>query len=287
MRKISSYLYPNRIQLLADLAGFTTEYTNVYQRTVKLYKGVDNVIEFDIKNADQKRIGLVDSFEPAYTAPFTDLKLNVMDASGNSVGQYDINVDTGIKGIAKTTIPADDLTDLDHQFFHYSVTATDTDDNNIPLYADSRFGAVGTIELVGNAMPTTRKSVVFDRFAGEINFEGDIINHTSVIPAKYYEAVPTQSLSFSIEMTDYVGEVYLEATKDSTISVESFRTEHKNALKVASHVYTTPNSTTLEFNDVSTEGWNYFRISWKYLDPVLLGVYSQYPTGTVDKVTIS
>ena len=31
MQKIQSYLYTNRIQLLADVAGFTTEYTNVYQ----------------------------------------------------------------------------------------------------------------------------------------------------------------------------------------------------------------------------------------------------------------
>ena len=79
MRKISSYLYPNRIELLANVAGFTTEYTNVYQRTVKIYKGVDNVIEFDIKNADQKRIDL--SENPV----LTDLYLNVMDAQGNAL----------------------------------------------------------------------------------------------------------------------------------------------------------------------------------------------------------
>jgi hypothetical protein len=29
MQKISSYLYPNRVELLADVAGFTTEYTRV------------------------------------------------------------------------------------------------------------------------------------------------------------------------------------------------------------------------------------------------------------------
>ena len=58
MQKISTYLYPNRIELLADLAGFTTEYTNVYQRTLKIYNGIDNTLEFDMKNADQKRIDL-------------------------------------------------------------------------------------------------------------------------------------------------------------------------------------------------------------------------------------
>ncbi len=67
MQKISSYLYSNRVVLLANLAGFTVEYTNVYQRTIKIYNGIDNTIEFDIKNADQKRIDL---------ATLTQIELN-------------------------------------------------------------------------------------------------------------------------------------------------------------------------------------------------------------------
>jgi hypothetical protein len=48
----------------------------VYQRTLKIYKGINNVIEFDIKNADQKRIDL---------STLTAMKLNVMDAAGNAL----------------------------------------------------------------------------------------------------------------------------------------------------------------------------------------------------------
>lgn len=280
MRKISSYLYPNRVELLADLAGFTTEYTNVYQRTVKIYQGVDNVIEFDIKNADQKRLELVSS------PTITQLELNVMDSAGNALPNSPYTITpTATKGIATAVIPLDDLNDLGKQFLRYSVTAL-KDGNTIPLYADSRFGAVGTIEIVGNAMPTFRDPVTFDRFSGEVDFSGNVINHTSVIPAKFYEAVPTTVLDFTIEMTNYIGDVYIEATKDSTISVESFRTELGNAAVIASRTYTSANSTPLTFDNISTEGWNYFRVSWRYLDKVLIGVNSPYPTGTVDKVTV-
>jgi len=59
MQKIQSYLYPNRVILIADLAGFTVENTIVYAKTVKIYKGVDNVIQFDVQNADQKRLDLL------------------------------------------------------------------------------------------------------------------------------------------------------------------------------------------------------------------------------------
>jgi hypothetical protein len=190
MQKISSYLYPNRIELLADLAGFTTEYTNVYQKTVKIYKGVDNVLEFDIKNADQKRIEL------STTPSITDITLNVMDASGYAMGTYTVTP-TATKGIATVTIPQADVADIRHQFLKYSVTAS-KDNATIPLYADSRFGAVGTIELIENAMPRFRDDVIYDRFSGEIDFQGTVKNHTSAIPCKFYEAIPATEMSFEV-----------------------------------------------------------------------------------------
>jgi hypothetical protein len=274
MQKISTYLYPNRIQLLADLASFNVEYTNVYQRNVKIYKGVDNVLEFDIKNADQKRIGLVTTTDPVYTPPFTDIKLNVMDAAGNSVGQYDIDVETGVKGIAKVTIPTADLDSFEPQFFHYSVTAT-KDLANIPLYADSRFGAVGTMELIGSAMPTTRATVVYNTFHGEIDFSGNIINHTSAIPAKFYEAVPTATMDFEIKMTNYVGSIWIEGTTGGTIAVNSFL----HATKLQTYTTQVPTTTTITFTGVPVGDFNYFRVSWQN------GTY-RGSTGTVDSVTI-
>jgi hypothetical protein len=278
MQKIQSYLYPNRVILIADLAGFTVENKIVYARTIKIYNGVDNVIQFDIQNADQKRINL---------STLSSIELNLMDMSGNELPESPYTVTpTATTGIATVTIPSEDLIDLADQNLKYSVTAT-SGNNTVMLYCDSRFGAVGTIQLIGNAMPTIKDSTVYDRFNGEINFNGDVINHTSAIPAKFYEAVATEFMDFEIEMTDYIGDVYLEATKDSTISVESFRTELNNATVLATRTYTTANSTTLTFDNISTEGWNYFRISWRYLDKVLVGVYSPYPTGTVDKVTVT
>ena len=70
MQKISSYLYPNRIRLLANLTTFNVEFTSVYQRTVKLFKGVDNTLEFEVINADQKRVDITQ---------FIDFSLNIME----------------------------------------------------------------------------------------------------------------------------------------------------------------------------------------------------------------
>ena len=62
MQKISSYLYPNRIEVIANVAldpdTCPVEWKIVYQKPIKIYKGVDNVIELEVKNSDQKRIDL-------------------------------------------------------------------------------------------------------------------------------------------------------------------------------------------------------------------------------------
>jgi hypothetical protein len=152
------------------------------------------------------------------------------------------------------------------------------------MYVDSRFGAVGTIELAGGVLPVSRPSQVLTKFTQDINYMGIVVNRSSAIPAKFYEAVPTSSLTFSINVTGFQGEIYLEATTDMTISVNSFL----NATKLYSNTISTPTTTTVTWTNVPVGTCNYFRVSW-----INSSVYSITPTnlngsiGTVDKITVS
>jgi len=268
MQKISSYLYPNRVELIADLGGFTVEFTSVYQRNVKIYNGIDNTIEFDIKNADQKRIDLT---------TLTVISLNVMDAAGISLpnSPYVITPIVGKKGIAYTTIPEADLETLTPQFLKYSVSAV-KDGKDVMMYADTRFGAVGTIELIGNAMPVFRDDKVYKTFTGEIDYMGNVVYHTSAIPATFYESIPTTQLSFEIAMTGFVGKIWLEGTTSSTISVNSYL----HALPLASQTILLPRSEPVVFNNIDIAYFKYFRILYQGNSPI-------NPTGKVDSVTVS
>lgn len=263
MQKISSYLYPNRIELLADLAAYNVEYTNVYQRIVKIYNGIDNTIEFDIKNADQKRIDL---------NTLSLIQLNVMDASGIELPNSPYTVTpTAMKGIATVTIPQEDLADLNNQFLKYSVTAV-KDGADVMLYADSRFGAVGTIELVSNAMPIFRDERIYDTFTAEIDLKGVPTWHSSAIPCKFYEAVKTETLNFDINVKNLVGSVWIEATKKGTINVEAF----KGADYLWSTTYTpsVPGDGTISVNNVNIGDYQYFRVS--FTTPTINGVGASF-----------
>jgi hypothetical protein len=365
MQKIQSYLYPNSIIVTAYLAGFSTEYKNVYQRNIKIYKGINNVIEFDIKNADQKRIDLTTlslmrlnvmdiSGNALPNSPYTVTPLSILTATGtgatvyattgqsttttitlptaNVTGAFTTNstltVSAGIigtvtisavtqdidsattsltvnfanqtiagatsvslsstteplKGLASATIPAADTSGLDVQSLRYSITAVDSNSNPLLMYVDSRFGAVGTIDLAGSAVPITRPAQVLTEFTQDINYMGTVVNRSSAIPCKFYEAVPTATLNFSINVTGFQGQIYLEGTTDMTIAVNSFL----NASQLYSNTISTPTTTTVTWTNVPVNDFNYFRVSW-----INSSVYSITPTnlngsiGTVDKITVS
>ena len=260
MRKISSYLYPNRIELLADLAAFTVEYVNVYQRNVKIYNGIDNTIEFDIKNADQKRIDLT---------TLSNIELNIMDAEGTALPNSPYTVTpTAVKGIATVTIPQDDLIDLQRQFLKYSVSAVSSG-NDVLLYADSRFGAVGTIELVGDAMPTFRDPKEYNSFTAEIDLKGVPTWHSSAIPATFYEAVKTETMDFSISLKGFTGSVWLEATKNSTINTEAFKGADYISSVTLDDFTGIWQPTSQGSTDIPIGDYKYFRVS--YSTPTVTG----------------
>jgi len=89
-------------------------------------------------------------------------------------------------------------------------------------------------------------------------------------------------MGFEVAMTNYIGTIYIQGTKDSTISVESF----KNAVSLQSWTTSVATTTTRIFSNIPVGDYNYFRVVWTYIDPVLIGVNNTYPTGTVDKVTV-
>jgi hypothetical protein len=67
MQKTSRYLANNKVTVVADLVGFITEYKPVYQRTLQVYRGIDNTLYFDVKNHDQKPVSLA-GYTPVFVA---------------------------------------------------------------------------------------------------------------------------------------------------------------------------------------------------------------------------
>ena len=65
MQLAHRYLVKSKTILVSSDTGFVTEYRPVYNRQLQVYKGIDNVLDFKLLNADQKPIDL-----SAYTPKF-------------------------------------------------------------------------------------------------------------------------------------------------------------------------------------------------------------------------
>lgn len=153
MQKISSYLYSNRIVVNLDLASSPLEWRIVYQRKVKIYKGVDNVIELDIKNSEQKRINVSDKV----------LKCVIMDTLGQEIYTADVT-HSATPGLATFTIPETSVAVLTPQFLRYTVYILNEDETKTLIYGDTQFGVTGMMDLIGTAVPQALPTQVIKTF---------------------------------------------------------------------------------------------------------------------------
>jgi hypothetical protein len=104
MQKTYRYLAKNQVTIVANLAGFITEYRPVYQKTLNVYRGIDNLLHFEVKNHDQKPVSLA-----GYTPKFM-----MFDENNNLVVEHDGTVLDDV--VSKTTSAAESAADTTLEF---------------------------------------------------------------------------------------------------------------------------------------------------------------------------
>ena len=272
MQKISSYLYPNRIFVVADLNPQSTEWNIVYQRPLKIYKGVSNIIEFDFKNAQQRRIDI-----STYL-----IKCVIMDQTQQEVCTVDVIPRALTTGLATATIPDYVIDIIEPQFLKYSlyIDVNDSSVGLLPVYADTQFGVLGQIELVGGIFPKPSTVKVIDTFV-----HADNTDLAAIVRTFYSEAVLivpdnivngnaiTTSLEFEFENLDAT--VAVQVTDSDVISSGTKWT--------TIDTFSVSNTTTI-INTLYTRGTTYKDTS-RWLR-VTYTPTTAITTGKVDKVLV-
>ena len=148
MQLIPRYLYKNKVDIVTNDAGFVTEYRPVYSRQIKIYKGIDNTVQFRFLNADQKPIDI--SNETIKFVAYRESNVKALDLTATA---------TATKGLATLTIGKTDLEDLFQQYLTYTVYFDDGSAGQTLTYANSHFDASGTLFLDGSALPVPREDI--------------------------------------------------------------------------------------------------------------------------------
>lgn len=208
MQLVPRYLVKNRIDVVANLAGFTTEYKPVYKRQALVYKGIDNVLEFRLLNADQKPIN-TEGYVPKFRA---------YDQNNTLVIDHDCTVlddgSSATRGLFSVTVTENDLLNLTDEFLKYSIYLVDLDTNErILTYTDTHFGADAVIKISSEAFPSPKESKTITSF-----FDAGLTYVSSSIDAdpsiNNNEALHT----VAIYTDGYIGTVSVEATLENQIS---------------------------------------------------------------------
>jgi len=210
MQLLPRYLVKNRINIVANVAGFITEYRPVYQRQVQVYKGIDNVLEFRLLNADQKPINTA-NYTPKFLA-FDENKNLVIDHNGEVIDDGSSQT----RGLFKVTVTENDLLNIKQQFLTYTIYLVDSNEDNIVTYTDTHFGNDGIIKINAEAFPGSKTSKSVTTFSAtapdDTTYVSDAIDAEPGINGN--EALHTAA----IYTNGYDGDIKVQGTLESQIT---------------------------------------------------------------------
>ena len=214
------YLYSNKLDVYTSSPGSwsTERYRKVYNRNLKIYRGVDNRIDIQVRNADQKASNITGS----------TLVFNlVAKDTKNLVLQKDFTSMDLTSGKVTVILTDREMLDLDNGFYSYSIvkevrsTIDSTDyevTSRMPLYVDSQYDTLGTLEILGDIYGEITNSLVIDTFnytnpftQGDSTpswFESAIIDANSKTTGNILH-------TFQFYSTNYTGSVMIQGNVDN------------------------------------------------------------------------
>lgn len=215
------YLYSNSLDVYTSSPGSwsTERYRRVYNRNVKIFRGVDNRIDIQVRNSDQKATNIIGS----------TLVFNLVSRdTKNLVFKKDfVDMDPST-GKVTITLTDSELLNLDNGFYNYTIvkeirsTVDSTDyvvTSRMPLYVDSQYDTIGTLEISGDVYGDVEPSTVVDTFNYTNPFtQGDSTPSwfvSAIIDARPKTQAGNPLHTFQFYSTNYTGSVMIQGNLDN------------------------------------------------------------------------
>jgi len=213
MQNLPIYLYPNSIDVILDTdATIVGVNRMMYQRDLKIQKGIKNQIQVQFKNSDQKKIRISNTqtfvfsmFDAINQRSVINKNLDVLDSGSTST-----------KGLALLTLNESDTLDLDRTSYQYGIKVLDSDNTYTPAYANTYYGMAGTIHLNNDINPVLKDSIVVTTFNGIINSSTGNYEYYSGNLYANPEYNGNDALhTMQLYLTGYTGTIYIQGTLDN------------------------------------------------------------------------
>jgi hypothetical protein len=210
MQLTPRYLVSNLTKLRSNESGFIVEYRPVYSRQLQVFKGIDNVLDFRLYNADQRPIPMT-NYTPKFVA-YDENKVLVIEKDG--VVQDDGSSE--IKGKFSVTITENELLNIKQQFLSYNIYLVDADSNKVLTYNHSNFDNDATIYVNAKTFPGPLATYQVTQFeqteVGTDQWISETIDAQPGINGN--EALHTAAAYTS----SYIGNIVVQATLDNQVT---------------------------------------------------------------------
>lgn len=214
------YLYSNKLDVFTSPsdAWSTERYRKVYNRNLKIYRGVDNRIDIQVRNSDQKASNITGS-----TLVFNLISKVTKDL----VLQKDFDTMDLSTGKVTVILTDHELLNVDNGFYEYSIvkevreTVDSTDyrvTSKMPLYVDSQYGPTGVLEILGDVYGNVESSKIINTFNYVNPFtQGDTTPawfESEIIDARPKIKTGNALHTFQFYSTNYDGSVIIQGSLD-------------------------------------------------------------------------
>lgn len=158
MQTAIRYFFKNQgqaiIQLVSD-PSIQRIWRMNYSRPIKAYRGIDNTIRLLIKNNDQKPVNITGYSFTFYIVSDYQGFPNPSQADNFQISiVLPCTIFDAVNGIATVLIPASVLENLPNNFYNFSVSAVDNNNNNVVAYATEDYQVRGQLELENGSFPS-------------------------------------------------------------------------------------------------------------------------------------
>jgi hypothetical protein len=219
MQNLPVYLYSNTLDVTLDLDTMTRGVNQVmYQRDLKIQKGIKNQVRIQFKNSDQKKLRIYNTqtfvfsmFDAVNQRLIIEKNLSIIDAGTTST-----------KGLALLTLTESDTLDLTRTSYQYAIKLQDTDGTYLPAYSNTYYGMAGTLHLSQDIYPVLQDSKEITNFTKTYNDQIFKYEHKSGNVYANPEFNGNTALhTVACYMTNYKGTVQIQVTLDNTPGVNS------------------------------------------------------------------
>ena len=202
MQTLNCYYYPNAVVVQVNVDPTITLRNRVmYQRTLKLYKGIDNIVRFTFKNSEQKPVNIT-----GWAVNFNITS----DEEGTIVVTKPVTTIDALKGIITVNVSDLDLVDLNNEYYNYSLSVTDPNGIEQVIYTDDNYTARGEVQIQAGHYPTFLPSI---NASLPTNSNSSVITSSVVADTKSRQQSAHHTAQFYFN--DFSGTIAVQATLDS------------------------------------------------------------------------